>query len=62
MNATRRKADQVPLRTITNATTKETYRPSWVPVRQGSQDHEKVPSLHAGQRRYRDGRVEEVKQ
>ena len=58
MNATRRKAETVPLRTITNAASQGTYRPKWVPVRAGSQDHEKVPSLQGTRRVYRDGKVE----
>lgn len=60
MTNTRRKADIVPSRTITNAGEKEPYSPSWVPVRPGSQDHEKVPSLQFGQRRFRDGRREQA--
>lgn len=49
-----------PPRVITNAGTRETYRQQWIPVRVGSQDHEKIPSLHCGMRHYRDGRKEEV--
>jgi len=58
MNATRRKAETVPLRTITAASSVGTYKPNWVPVRTGSQDHEKVPSRQGSSRFYRDGKVE----
>lgn len=56
----RRKAAIVPVREITNAASKETYRTEWVPVRPGSQDHERVPSRRADGRYYRDGRKEAV--
>lgn len=45
-------------RNIVSGTSKETYVPDWVPVRVGSQDHEKIPSLFGSRREYRDGRVE----
>ena len=41
-------------------TSVEVYRPQWVPVRPGAQDHERVPSRRADGRYYRDGRVEAI--
>lgn len=58
MNATRRKADITPPRQLTPGTTEGNYKPDWIPVRPGSQDHEQIPSLHQGVRYYRDGRKE----
>jgi hypothetical protein len=34
------------------------YKPEWVPVRPGSQDHEQIPSRRVVTREWRDGRVE----
>lgn len=45
-------------RTLTNSTTTSPLVVGWVPVRQGSQDHENIPSRHNDTLRYRDGRVE----
>ena len=45
-------------RPVTNASQTEPYKPQWVPVRPGSQDHENVPSRRVNTREYRDGRVE----
>jgi hypothetical protein len=36
------------------------YKPEWVPVRPGSQDHENVPSRRVETREWRDGRVEQA--
>lgn len=60
MNQPRRKATLTPPRQITNSASRETYRPDWVPVRPGSQDHERVPSRRADGRYFRDGRKEAV--
>lgn len=48
----------VPLRTVTNGASKEQYRVEWIPVRPGSQDHEKIPSRMGDECIYRDGRRE----
>ena len=45
---------------IANSESKEVYRPQWIPVRPGSQDHERVPSRRPDGRYYRDGRVEAI--
>jgi hypothetical protein len=34
------------------------YKPEWVPVRPGSQDHENVPSRRVETREWRNGRKE----
>jgi hypothetical protein len=47
-----------PERTLTQPMSQENYKPEWVPVRPGSQDHENVPSRRASTREWRDGRVE----
>jgi hypothetical protein len=49
-------------RTITNATkTGDDFVSSWVPVRPGADDHERVPSRTFDKRVFRDGRVEDIK-
>lgn len=48
-------------RDVVNGNTTGPYSPSWVPVRPGADDHEQVPSLHAGVRTWRDGRKESQK-
>lgn len=61
MNTPRQQADNItPPRHITNSTVhdKGEYVPTWTDTRPGSQDHERVPTLHCGTRYYRDGRVE----
>lgn len=45
-------------RTVSSPMSQENYKPEWVPVRPGSQDHENVPSRRASTREWRDGRVE----
>lgn len=45
-------------RTINIPPSGDIYKPQWVPVRPGSQDHENVPSRRVLTREYRDGRVE----
>lgn len=48
-------------RTITNATkTGDNFASSWVPVRPGADDHERLPSRINNRLEYRDGRVEEL--
>lgn len=39
------------------ASTGEVYKPQWIPVRPGAQDHERVPSRRSDGRYYRDGSV-----
>ena len=53
---------EIKVRMIAPQVTEQTYQPNWVPVRQGSQDHEKVPSRRADGRYFRDGRVERLEQ
>ena len=50
----------VPVRSIVQPLTSQTYKPNWIPVRPGAQDHENVPSRRSDGRYFRDGRVEEV--
>lgn len=45
-------------RTVSAPLSDDKYVPTWTDTRPGSQDHEKVPTLHCGARYYRDGRVE----
>jgi len=45
-------------RTVSIPMSDDHYKPEWVPVRPGSQDHEKVPSRIGAARMWRDGRVE----
>jgi len=50
-------------RTLTNSTVDHRKNPlvvGWVPVRPGSQEHEKIPSRFNDRLEYRDGRVEEL--
>lgn len=58
MTHQRRYKNAVPLRTVTNGSSSGTYIPNWIPVRPGSQDHEKIPSRMGDMRIYRDGRRE----
>lgn len=48
----------VQVRTVSQPISNDIYKPEWVPVRPGSQDHEQVPSLRPDGRYFRDGRVE----
>lgn len=45
-------------RTVNSPMSGEVYKPEWVPVRPGSQDHENIPSRRVLTREWRDGRVE----
>lgn len=45
-------------RTVNTPLSDDHYKPEWVPVRPGSQDHENIPSRRAVTREWRDGRVE----
>jgi hypothetical protein len=45
-------------RTVSSPLSDDHYKPEWVPVRPGSQDHENVPSRRVASREWRDGRVE----
>ena len=50
-------------RTLTNSTVDHRKNPlvvGWVPVRAGSQEHEKIPSRFNDRLEYRDGRVKEL--
>jgi hypothetical protein len=50
-------------RTLTNSTVDQRSNPlvvGWVPVRQGSQEHEDIPSRFGDRLEYRDGRVKEL--
>ena len=50
-------------RTLTNSTVDHRKSPlvvGWVPVREGSQEHENIPSRFNDRLEYRDGRVEEL--
>lgn len=50
----------VQMRTVSEPISQEVYRPEWIPVRPGSQDHENVPSRIGDRRVWRDGRVGEA--
>lgn len=61
MTDTRQQAAQkTPPRTITNSSVPkgQHYVPNWTNTRQGSQDHENIPSRRVVTREWRDGRVE----
>jgi hypothetical protein len=45
-------------RTVNTPLSDDDYKPEWVPVRPGSQDHENIPSRRVETREWRDGRVE----
>ena len=47
-------------RPITNASQTELYKPTWAPIRPGSDDHEKIPSRRVQTREWRDGRKEQA--
>lgn len=47
-------------RTVSSPMSDDIYKPEWVPVRPGSQDHEKIPSRYGNRFEYRDGRVVEA--
>lgn len=45
-------------RNVIKPISNDIYRPHWIPVRPGAQDHEQVPSRMGDRRVWRDGRVE----
>jgi hypothetical protein len=45
-------------RTVSSPMSDDIYKPEWVPVRPGAEDHENVPSRRVTTREWRDGRVE----
>ena len=45
-------------RTVSSPLSDDNYKPEWVPVRPGSQDHEAVPSRRVETREWRNGRKE----
>lgn len=47
-------------RTVNSPMSGEIYKPTWTPIRPGSDDHEKVPSRRVETREWRDGRVEKA--
>lgn len=55
-----RKSGNIRTREVSEPLARENYKPDWIPVRPGSQDHEQVPSRQGHRRVWRDGRVEEA--
>lgn len=49
-----------PPRVYTAAATKEPLVVNWVPVRPGSENHEKIPSRFGNRLEYRDGKVKQL--
>lgn len=55
-----RRSGIIRTREVIEPLSQDNYKPDWVPVRPGAQDHEQVPSRIGDRRVYRDGREEMV--